>query len=162
MTSIFVGLACRLMTRHEDYIVSASLAEYSLGLYPASGLFSCILFTSASKDLATSNISGCHLNCCIVWCCWIMLAKWSRISPGCFHTHAYIVLESAAEFLLHNHEPHYCPKSVPATCTIMNSPVYQVKGTSSQAGWAGRNIRSVCPHSQGSGTRTCAECRDRV
>ena len=31
---------------------------------PASGSTSCILFTPASKNLATCNMSGCHMNCC--------------------------------------------------------------------------------------------------
>ena len=51
-------------TRQEDYIIPASLADSMFD--PSSGSTVCNLFMPASKNLATCNRFGCHMNCCIV------------------------------------------------------------------------------------------------
>ena len=74
----------RRTRQEEDHIVPASLADQMFD--PESGSTSCILFTPASKILATCNMSGCLMNCRIVWRPWKMFANCSRRSAKLWHS----------------------------------------------------------------------------
>ena len=50
-------------TRQEDYVIPASLADQMFD--PSLGSTVCKPFIPASRNLATCNIFGCHMNCCI-------------------------------------------------------------------------------------------------
>ena len=52
--------------RQNHHIVTASLADQRFD--PASGWMPCILFTPACKNSTPCNTSGCHMDCCRVWC----------------------------------------------------------------------------------------------